>query len=59
MPPYLESLDQSGEKKQLFVVPSDFVVKEKSSTSIVQELAFPVSEFTLELKEELSKILNE
>ncbi|KPJ16876.1 hypothetical protein RR48_13732 [Papilio machaon] len=59
MPPCLESLDQSGEKKQLFVVPSDFVVKEKSSTSIVQELAFPVSEFTLELKEELSKILNE
>ncbi|CAK1578285.1 unnamed protein product [Parnassius mnemosyne] len=58
MPQYFKTMDNSGEKK-LFDVPSDYVVKQKSSTSITQELAFPVSEFTLELKEELSKILNE
>ncbi|CAG5038163.1 unnamed protein product [Parnassius apollo] len=56
MPPYFKTMDSHGEKK-LFVVPSDYVVQQKSSTSITQELAFPVSEFNLELKEELSKIL--
>ena len=58
MPPYLKSLEAPGEKKQPFVVPSDYVVKMKASSS-AQELALPISEFSLELKEVLSKLLNE
>lgn len=57
MPPILKSLDMAGDKKQLFVVPSDYVVKEKAVSG--QDLALPVSEFSLELKEVLSKLLNE
>ncbi|OWR42631.1 hypothetical protein KGM_211853 [Danaus plexippus plexippus] len=59
MPPYLKSLESPGDKKQLFVVPSDYILKEKSSAASVQDLALPVSEFSLELKEVLSKLLND
>lgn len=59
MPPCLEALDAAGDKKQLFVVPSDYVLKDKSATSSAQELALPVSQFSLELKEVLSKLLNQ
>ncbi|XP_063636075.1 uncharacterized protein LOC134806678 [Cydia splendana] len=57
MAKYLKSLETPGEKKQTFVVPSDYVLaKEGSST---QDLALPVSEFTLELKEVLQDIMND
>lgn len=56
MPPCLRALDAAGDKKQLFVVPSDYVLKDKSASG--QELALPVSQFSLELKEVLSKLLN-
>ncbi|XP_063380292.1 uncharacterized protein LOC134666918 [Cydia fagiglandana] len=57
MAKYLKSLETPGEKKQTFVVPSDYVlVKEGSS---YQDLALPVSEFTLELKEVLQEIMND
>ncbi|XP_063823853.1 uncharacterized protein LOC135073625 [Ostrinia nubilalis] len=59
MPPCLKALDAAGDKKQLFVVPSDYVVKDKSASSSAQELALPVSQFDLELKEVLSKLLNQ
>ncbi|CAH0717236.1 unnamed protein product, partial [Brenthis ino] len=58
MPPFLKSLEDPGEKKLPFVVPSDYVVKLKGSSS-AQELALPISDFSLELKEVLSKLLNE
>lgn len=59
MPDFLKSLEAPGEKKQPFVVPSDYIVRVKASTSSTQDLALPVSEFSLELKEVLSKLLNE
>ncbi|XP_039745929.1 uncharacterized protein LOC120623773 isoform X2 [Pararge aegeria] len=59
MPPFLKSLEQPGEKKQPFVVPSDYVLKEKASLASVQDLALPISKFSLELKEVLSKLLND
>lgn len=59
MPPFLKSLDDPGEKKQPFVVPSDYVLKEKASVASAQDLALPISEFSLELKEVLSKLLND
>lgn len=59
MPPCLKALDAAGDKKQLFVVPSDYMVKDKASASSVQELALPVSQFSLELKEVLSKLMNQ
>ncbi|XP_004927901.2 uncharacterized protein LOC101747079 [Bombyx mori] len=58
MPPFLKSLDASGDKKQLFVVPSDFVVKDKSWDTSANDLALPVSQFSIELKEVLSKLMN-
>ncbi|XP_050342097.1 uncharacterized protein LOC126768187 [Nymphalis io] len=58
MPPFLKSLEAPGEKKQPFVVPSDYIIKFKAGTS-TQDLALPVSEFSLELKEVLSKLLND
>lgn len=57
MPPCLKHLDAPGDKKQPFVVPSDYILKEKSSASD-QELALPVSQFSLELKEVLSKLMD-
>ncbi|CAH2091894.1 unnamed protein product [Euphydryas editha] len=59
MPAFLKSLEAPGEKKQPFVVPSDYIVKVKPPTSSTQDLALPISEFSLELKEVLSKLLNE
>lgn len=59
MPKCLKALDEAGDKKQLFVVPSDYVVKDKSATSSAQDLALPVSQFSLELKEVLSKLMNQ
>ncbi|RVE43103.1 hypothetical protein evm_012244 [Chilo suppressalis] len=59
MPPCLKPDEAAAEKKQLFVVPSDYVVKDRSSSSSAQELALPVSQFSLELKEVLSKLLNQ
>ncbi|XP_034825162.1 uncharacterized protein [Maniola hyperantus] len=60
MPPFLKSLEEPVEKKQPFVVPSDYVLKDKASlASEAQDLALPVSEFSLELKEILSKLLND
>ncbi|XP_075972825.1 uncharacterized protein LOC142974403 [Anticarsia gemmatalis] len=60
MPPCFKEMNVPGDKKQLFVVPSDYVVKDKRSQSqSVQELALPVSQFALELKEVLSKLMNQ
>lgn len=59
MPPFLKSMDQSSDKKQLFVVPSDFMIRDKSDSKSNTELALPVSEFSLEIKEVLSKLMNE
>ncbi|CAG9791922.1 unnamed protein product [Diatraea saccharalis] len=59
MPPCLKQEETAGEKKQLFVVPSDYVIKDRSTSSSAQELALPVSQFDLELKEVLSKLLNQ
>ncbi|KAJ0179284.1 hypothetical protein K1T71_004996 [Dendrolimus kikuchii] len=58
MPPCLKGLDSLGDKKQLFVVPSDYMITDKSS-STSQELALPVSQFSLELKDVLSKLMNQ
>ncbi|VVC88909.1 unnamed protein product [Leptidea sinapis] len=58
MPPFFKALEKPGDKKQPFVVPSDFVVTDRSSSTSAQELALPISEFDLELKEVLSKLLN-
>lgn len=61
MPEILKEIDMPGEKKQLFVVPSDFVVRDKSmeSFSSSQELAIPVSQFSFEIKDVLSKLMND
>ncbi|XP_049865468.1 uncharacterized protein LOC126366402 [Pectinophora gossypiella] len=60
MPPYLKELGGAGEKKQLFVIPSDFVVRDKSIESFSnQDLNIPVSQFSLEIKEVLSRLLND
>ncbi|KAM3968186.1 uncharacterized protein ACR2FA_006441 [Aphomia sociella] len=59
MPPCLKALHTPGDKKQPFVVPSDYVVKDKSATSFAQDLALPVSQFSIELKEVLSKLMNQ
>ncbi|CAK1551733.1 unnamed protein product [Leptosia nina] len=59
MPPFFRSLEKPGEKKLPFVIPSDIVVRDKASSLSAQELALPVSQFDLELKEVLSKLLNE
>ncbi|XP_045526267.1 uncharacterized protein LOC123715340 [Pieris brassicae] len=59
MPPFFKSLEKPGEKKLPFVVPSDFVVRDKASSMSAQELALPVSQFDLELKDVLSKLMNE
>ncbi|XP_072942076.1 uncharacterized protein [Epargyreus clarus] len=59
MPPFFKALEQPGDKKQLFVVPSDYVVKDRSASSSTQDLALPVSQFSIELKEVLSKLMNE
>ncbi|XP_063530748.1 uncharacterized protein LOC134741783 [Cydia strobilella] len=60
MAKYLKSLETPGDKKQAFVVPSDYVLaKEGSSITSTQDLALPVSEFTLELKEVLQEIMND
>ncbi|XP_045763284.1 uncharacterized protein LOC123866025 [Maniola jurtina] len=59
MPPFLKSLEEPGEKKQPFIVPSDYVLKEKTSLTSTPDLALPVSEFSLELKAILSELLND
>lgn len=60
MPPFLKQLHApTGDKKSPFVVPSDFVMKDKQTTPSAQELALPVSQFSLELKEVLSKLMYE
>lgn len=59
MPPCLNPADMSGDKKQLFVVPSDFVVRDKSVDVSTQDLNIPISEFSFEIKEVLSRLLNE
>jgi hypothetical protein len=51
--------EAAGDKKQLFVVPSDYVAKDRSTSSSTQELNLPVSQFSIELKEVLSKLLNQ
>ncbi|CAB3224961.1 unnamed protein product [Arctia plantaginis] len=56
MPPYLKSLRATSAKKSQFIIPSDILIGDKTS---VQELALPVSQFTLELKQVLSKLMNE
>ncbi|KAH9639725.1 hypothetical protein HF086_014483 [Spodoptera exigua] len=59
MPPFLKHIGSAvGDKKTPFVVPSDFVLKTNSAPSI-QELALPVSQFSLELKDVLSKLMNQ
>lgn len=60
MPPFLKKLDAAGDKKSLFVVPSDYILKDKEagSTALAPELALPVSQFTLELKEVLSRLMD-
>uniref|UniRef100_A0A2A4J746 Uncharacterized protein n=1 Tax=Heliothis virescens TaxID=7102 RepID=A0A2A4J746_HELVI len=59
MPPFLKYLHApGGDKKTPFVVPSDYVLKDKATPS-AQELALPVSQFSLELKEVLSKLMNQ
>lgn len=58
MPPFLKNIG-AADKKTPFVVPSDFIMKDKSTlASSNQELALPVSQFSLELKEVLSKLMN-
>ncbi|KAF9801871.1 hypothetical protein SFRURICE_009724 [Spodoptera frugiperda] len=58
MPPFLKNIG-AVDKKTPFVVPSDFIMKDKSTlASSNQELALPVSQFSLELKEVLSKLMN-
>ncbi|XP_037303019.1 uncharacterized protein LOC119193508 isoform X2 [Manduca sexta] len=59
MPPCLKKLDEPGDRKQLFVVPSDYVGRDKSGSPSAQELALPVSQFSIELKEVLSKLMNQ
>lgn len=60
MPPCLRTLNEPGDKKQPFVVPSDFVLRDRSSSSSSNyDLALPVSQFSLELKEVLSKLMNQ
>ncbi|XP_073963924.1 uncharacterized protein isoform X2 [Choristoneura fumiferana] len=60
MPPCLRALNAPGDKKQPFVVPSDFVLRDRSSSSTSNyDLALPVSQFSLELKEVLSKLMNQ
>lgn len=59
MPPFLKGLDQPSDKKQLFVVPSDFMIRDKGDSTSSAELALPVSKFSLEIKEVLSKLMNE
>ncbi|KAJ8724967.1 hypothetical protein PYW07_015925 [Mythimna separata] len=60
MPPFLKTLDVVGDKKPLFVVPSDYIMKEKGGGSIASapELALPVSQFSLELKDVLSRLMD-
>ncbi|XP_047023399.1 uncharacterized protein LOC124632570 [Helicoverpa zea] len=59
MPPFLKYLHAPGDKKTPFIVPSDYVLKDKGVTPSAQELALPVSQFSLELKEVLSKLMNQ
>ncbi|XP_047989300.1 uncharacterized protein LOC125228687 [Leguminivora glycinivorella] len=59
MAKYLKSLETPGDKKQTFIVPSDFVLAKEGSSTSTQDLALPVSEFTLELKEVLQEIMND
>ncbi|KAI5641983.1 hypothetical protein NE865_05982 [Phthorimaea operculella] len=59
MPPCLKELEQPGEKKQLFVQPSDFILREQKSESFDNELNIPISEFSLEIKEVISKMLQD
>ncbi|XP_060800593.1 uncharacterized protein LOC106131057 [Amyelois transitella] len=59
MPTFLRSIDAAGDKKQLFVVPSDYVVRDKTASTSDQELALPISQYTLELKDVLSKLMND
>ena len=59
MPPFFKQMDTPGDKKQLFVVPSDYILKDKgASATSTPELALPVSQFSLELKEVLSKLMD-
>ena len=60
MPPFLKKMDAAGDKKALFVVPSDYILKDKGATSSLStpELALPVSQFSLELKEVLSRLMD-
>ncbi|XP_059059984.1 uncharacterized protein LOC131853173 isoform X2 [Achroia grisella] len=59
MPQCLKDMYASGEKKHPFVVPSDYVVQDKSAPTTTQDLALPVSQFSIELKEVLSKLMNQ
>lgn len=59
MPPFLKGLDQPNDKKQLFVVPSDFMIRYTSDGTSSSELALPISEFSLEIKEVLNRLMNE
>lgn len=60
MPPFLKKMDAVGEKKALFVVPSDYILKDKgASTTSTPELALPVSQFSLELKDVLSRLMDQ
>ncbi|XP_053600250.1 uncharacterized protein LOC128669436 [Plodia interpunctella] len=60
MPQFLHTIDSPGDKKQLFVVPSDYVVKDtRQGSAEEQELNLPVSQFQLELKSVLSKLMND
>ncbi|XP_026747060.1 uncharacterized protein LOC113508307 [Trichoplusia ni] len=64
MPPFLKELHApGGDKKQPFIVPSDFVIKgqgqDKAIMPSTQDLALPVSDFSIELKAVLSKLMNQ
>ncbi|XP_022829593.1 uncharacterized protein LOC111358611 isoform X1 [Spodoptera litura] len=60
MPPFLKDIGSVADKKTPFVVPSDFVMKDKATLApSTQELALPVSQFSLELKEVLSRLMNQ
>ncbi|KAJ2950693.1 hypothetical protein O0L34_g8953 [Tuta absoluta] len=59
VPPCLRDLQQPGDKKQLFVQPSDFVLREQKSESFDYELNIPISDFSLEIKDVISKMLQD
>lgn len=56
MPPVLKSLGVAAGKKQRFVIPSGFLIRETSAASTT-DLQFPVSIISIELEEVLKTLM--